>query len=239
MLPFHVPAWKEKVRRLHKQTKDEDEELAERMREHDYSECYCNALMNPPWGGYSKDEQILHEIKQCKKGGGQGKHQVTGTSSYTYLNRDQAAILGDAAILQTTKSISLLPPPELKLTYRRLHPNLFSKIGTTHSEHARTSKVAPAHTTSVAAAVYQTSTDVFQINAPRRSSQRDPLQHHQLSRPARARHSLRGFQTLHHFSWSCAVWQPFHMGKTPLSHPRTRKTHGPLWRLYRCSHCKE
>lgn len=105
MLPFKGPAWNAKLKRLQKCIKDEEEELAERMKEHDYSECYCIALMNPPWGGYSYEEQILHEVKQRKKGGNQGKLRITGTSSYTYLNKDQAAILGEAAVLQTTKSV--------------------------------------------------------------------------------------------------------------------------------------
>ena len=238
MLPLDGPTCDKIVRRLFKLIKDE-EELVKKMKEHDYSECYCIALTNPPWGGYSNEEQILHEAKQRKKGGRQGKLQNTGTSSYTYLNRDQAAILGEAAILQTTKSIFILLLPELKLTCRRLQPDLFSKIGTTQLEHASTSKVAPAHTTSVVAAVYQISTDVFQINESRRLPRRDTLQHHQQSRPARARHPLGGFQTLHHSNWPCAVWQPFPVGKTPLSHSRTRKTHGPVRRLYHCSYCKK
>ena len=39
MLPFKGPAWNKKVKQLHKQIHDEEEEMAERMKEHDYSEC--------------------------------------------------------------------------------------------------------------------------------------------------------------------------------------------------------
>lgn len=75
------------------------------MIDHDYSECYCNALKSPPWGGHSIEEQILHKTKQRKENGGQGKRQTTSTFSYTCLKKDQEAILGGAAILQTSKSI--------------------------------------------------------------------------------------------------------------------------------------
>ena len=60
--------------------------------------------MDAPWGGYPEEEQILHEVRQRKTGGGKWKLQITVTSSYTYLSKDQAAILGEAAFLQTTKS---------------------------------------------------------------------------------------------------------------------------------------
>ena len=204
MLPFKGHAWNAKLKRLQKHIKDEEEGLAERMKEHDYSECYCIALMNPPWGGYSDEEQILHEVKQRKKGASQRKHQITGTSSYTYLSKDQAAVLGDAAV-QTTKSVFILPPPKLELTYRSLQPKLFRKTSTAQLGHAKISKVAHAPAPSVVAAIYKISTNVFQINAPPGSSQRDSLQHRQQSRPARARHSLGGFQTLHHSDWPCAL----------------------------------
>ena len=103
MSPFKGSCRNKEAKRSHKQI--QDEELVEKLKEHDYLECYCNALMDPPWGGYSTEEQILREAKQRKKGGSQRKLQTTGTSSYNYLNKDQAAILGESAVLQTTKSI--------------------------------------------------------------------------------------------------------------------------------------
>lgn len=101
MSPFRGLTWNEAVQQTFKKRKDE-EELEAKMKEHDYLECYCHALKDPPWGGYSVEEQILHEIKQRKKSVNQGKRQTTGTSSYTYLKKDQEAVLGEAAILQTT-----------------------------------------------------------------------------------------------------------------------------------------
>ena len=65
--------------------RENEKELAARITEHDCLECYCHALKNPPWGGYSVEEQFSHEMKQRKKGDSQVKRQSTGTS-YTYLN---------------------------------------------------------------------------------------------------------------------------------------------------------
>ena len=107
MSPFKGPTWAEAVRQSLQKKKD-DEDLAEKMKEHDYSECYCLALKNPPWGGYSIEEQILYEIKQRKKSHGQVKRQTTGTSSRNYLRQDQKAILGKAAVngaFQSTQSV--------------------------------------------------------------------------------------------------------------------------------------
>ena len=103
MSPFKGPFLHEAVKRTLK--KEFEKELAAKMKEHDYSECYCHALKTPPWGGYSSEEQILHEIKQRKNISGYEKPQSTGTSSCTYLKKDQEAILGEAAILQSTKSV--------------------------------------------------------------------------------------------------------------------------------------
>lgn len=97
MSPFECPTWNEAVEQaLTKQR--EEEELAARMKEHDYSECYCHALRDPPWGGYSVEEQVLHENKQRRKISGQEIRHTIGTSSYTYLKKDQEAILGGSAI---------------------------------------------------------------------------------------------------------------------------------------------
>lgn len=106
MLPFKGSARTKIVKGSDKQIQKQiqDKELAEKLKEHDYLECYCNALMDPPWGGYSVEEQILCEAKHRKQGGSQRKMPITGTSSYTYLSKDQAAILGES-IFQTTKSI--------------------------------------------------------------------------------------------------------------------------------------
>lgn len=134
MSPFKGPTWNEAVKHRLKEKKDE-EELAAKMKEHDYSECYCHALKKPPWGGYSIEEQILYEIKQRRRRGGQGKRQATGTSSYKYLKKDQAAILEEAAgkgILQTTNS----------------EQELFSELIAAQLGHVSISKVDKAHTPS-------------------------------------------------------------------------------------------
>ena len=104
MSPFKGLSWNEAVEQTRKK-KQFEEEIAAKMKEHDYSECYCHALKNPPWGGYSSEEQILHETKQRKKHSGQEKPQATGTSSCTYLRRDQEAILGGAAVLRSARSV--------------------------------------------------------------------------------------------------------------------------------------
>lgn len=99
---FKGPTWNEAADQALKKKK-EDDELVAKMKEHDYSECYCHALRDPPWGGYSIEEQILYEIKQRRQGSGQGKRQSTGTSCYTYLKKDQEAILGQTASFQISK----------------------------------------------------------------------------------------------------------------------------------------
>lgn len=63
MSPFKGASWSEADRKASKESK-KAEELKIKMQEHDYLECYCYALSNPPWGGYSVDEQIIYEIKQ-------------------------------------------------------------------------------------------------------------------------------------------------------------------------------
>ena len=100
MSPFKGPFWHEAVKQ--KLKKEFEEELAAKMKEHDYSECYCHALRSPPWGGYSSEEQILHETKQRRNSSGYAKPRNTGTSSCTYLKKDQEAILGEAPVLQST-----------------------------------------------------------------------------------------------------------------------------------------
>ncbi|KAL9134702.1 MAG: hypothetical protein Q9175_004115 [Cornicularia normoerica] len=79
---------------------------------------------SPPWGGHSIEEQILHKTKQRKKNGGQGKRQTTNTSSYTCLKNDQEAILGGAAILQTS---NLQPDSLSKAFTARLKKAYISK----------------------------------------------------------------------------------------------------------------
>ncbi len=103
MSPFKGPFWHEAVKQTLK--KEFEEELAAKMKEHDYSECYCHALRSPPWGGYSSEEQILHETKQRRNSSGYAKPRNTGTSSCTYLKKDQEAILGEAPVLQSTKLV--------------------------------------------------------------------------------------------------------------------------------------
>ena len=106
MPPSKYPGRKEMVMGSLKKKK-EREKLAAKMKEHDYSECYCHALRNPPWGGYSIEEQILHEAKQRRKRETQEDGQSTaGTSSYIYLKKDQEAILGEEAVLQTRKLVA-------------------------------------------------------------------------------------------------------------------------------------
>lgn len=241
MSPFKGPTWNEAVKHRLKEKKDE-EELAAKMKEHDYSECYCHALKKPPWGGYSIEEQILYEIKQRRRRGGQGKRQATGTSSYKYLKKDQAAILEEAAgkgILQTTKSVQMFLLPNSGLISRSSEQELFSELIAAQLGHVSISKVDKAHTPSVVAITHQLSTNVFQINAPRKSSQRGSLQDHQQSRPPRARHPLGSFPMPHHRDRPRTMWRCFRVGKTPLSHPRTHETCFPLWRLHCCSHRKK
>ena len=66
------------------------EKLKLKMEEHDYSECYCHALKNPPWGGYSIAEQLLYEIKQRKKSVAQVEPQDTRRSRYFYRYANNA-----------------------------------------------------------------------------------------------------------------------------------------------------
>ncbi|KAF6221851.1 hypothetical protein HO133_001819 [Letharia lupina] len=153
MSPFKAPTWNEAVKQRLKEKKDE-EELAAKMKEHDYSECYCHALKKPPWGGYSIEEQILYEIKQRRRRGGQGKRQATGTSSYKYLKKDQAAILEEAAgkgTLQTTKSVQMFLLPNSGLISRSSEQELFSELIAAQLGHVSISKVDKAHTPSVVA----------------------------------------------------------------------------------------
>ena len=89
MFPFKGLSWNEADR----QTKEElikADQLKAKMKEHDYSECYCLALKNPPWGGYSIEEQMLHQVKQRNNLVGQAVSQDTISSCYSYLYANNA-----------------------------------------------------------------------------------------------------------------------------------------------------
>lgn len=89
MSPFKGPTWKEADRKATEELR-RAEQLKVQMKEHDYLECYCYALKNPPWGGYSIEEQILHEIKQRKKSVDGAEPQDTRSSRYSYRYANNA-----------------------------------------------------------------------------------------------------------------------------------------------------
>ena len=89
MHPFKGHSWSEADRKLAQESKRE-EQLQTKLTEHDYLECYCFALKNPPWGGYSIEEQILHEFKRRKKSIGQAKPEDTRRSRYSYCYANNA-----------------------------------------------------------------------------------------------------------------------------------------------------
>lgn len=89
MFPFKGLSWNEADRKAKEELIRADQ-LKAKMKEHDYSECYCLALKNPPWGGYSIEEQILHEAKQRKKSAGQAKSQDVRKSRYSYRYANNA-----------------------------------------------------------------------------------------------------------------------------------------------------
>ena len=89
MSPFKGLTWNEADRKAREESK-KAEELETRLREHDYSECYCHALQNPPWGGYSIEEQILFEAEQRRKPVGQAEPQATRKSRYSYRYANNA-----------------------------------------------------------------------------------------------------------------------------------------------------
>ena len=89
MSPFKALTWNEASRRATEESKKADE-LARKMKEHDYSECYCHALKNPPWGGYSVQEQVLYEVKQRKKPVDREEPQATRSSRYSYRYANDA-----------------------------------------------------------------------------------------------------------------------------------------------------
>ena len=89
MFPFKGPSWNEADRKAKEELIRADQ-LKAKMKEHDYSECYCLALKNPPWGGYSIDEQILHEAKQRNKWVRQAESQDVRKSRYSYRYANNA-----------------------------------------------------------------------------------------------------------------------------------------------------
>lgn len=89
MSPFKGLTWNEAARKATEESKRADE-LATKMKEHDYSECYCHALKNPPWGGYSVEEQVLHELKQRNKPVDREETQDTRSSRYSYRYANNA-----------------------------------------------------------------------------------------------------------------------------------------------------
>ena len=89
MFPFKGPSWNEADRKAKEELIRADQ-LKAKMKEHDYSECYCLALKNPPWGGYSIEEQIVHEAKQRKKLIRQVESQDVRKSRYSYRYANNA-----------------------------------------------------------------------------------------------------------------------------------------------------
>lgn len=89
MSPFKGATWKEADRKATAELR-RAEQLKAQMKEHDYSECYCYALKNPPWGGYSIEEHILHEVKQRKNSIGRAEPQDTRKSRYSYRYANNA-----------------------------------------------------------------------------------------------------------------------------------------------------
>ena len=89
MSPFKGSTWNGAIRKATEDSK-KAEELKTKMEEHDYSECYCLALENPPWGGYSVEEQILYEVKQRENPLGHAEPQDTRRSRYSYRYANNA-----------------------------------------------------------------------------------------------------------------------------------------------------
>ena len=89
MFPFKRPSWKEADKQAKEELKRANQ-LKAKMKEHDYSECYCLALKNPPWGGYSIEEQMLHEAKQRKYSVHQAESQDVSKSRYSYRYANNA-----------------------------------------------------------------------------------------------------------------------------------------------------
>ena len=89
MSPFKGPTWNEANREAAEESK-KVEELKTRMKEHDYLECYCYALQNPPWGGYSIEEQLLHEVNQRKRPVGPAEPQDIRRSRYSFRYANNA-----------------------------------------------------------------------------------------------------------------------------------------------------
>ena len=83
MSPFKGPTWIEADGKAYEESK-KAEELKIKMKEHDYSECYCYSLKNPPWGGYSIEEQILYEVKLRKRSAVPVEPVDTKKSRYSY-----------------------------------------------------------------------------------------------------------------------------------------------------------
>ena len=89
MSPFKGPSWNEADRKAKEESMRADQ-LKAKMKEHDYSECYCLALKNPPWGGYSIEEQILHKVKQRNELVGRAESQDVRKSRYFYRYANNA-----------------------------------------------------------------------------------------------------------------------------------------------------
>ena len=89
MSPFKGSTWNGAITKASEESKKAEEVKAE-MKEHDYSECYCLALENPPWGGYSVEEQILYEVKQRKNPLDHAESQDTRKSRYSYRYANNA-----------------------------------------------------------------------------------------------------------------------------------------------------
>lgn len=89
MSPFKGLTWNEADRKATEESK-KAEELETKLKEHDYSECYCHALQNPPWGGYSIEEQIWFQAKHRRKSVGQAEPQATKKSRYSYRYANNA-----------------------------------------------------------------------------------------------------------------------------------------------------
>lgn len=96
MLPFKGLSWNEADRKAKAELIKADQ-LEAKMKEHDYLECYCLALKNPPWGGYSIEEQILHEVKQRNNLVCHAKPQSIRSSRYSYSYANNA-LTGEVVI---------------------------------------------------------------------------------------------------------------------------------------------
>ena len=140
MSPFKGLTWNEADRKVKEESKRE-EELKVKMKEHDYSECYCHALKNPPWGGYSIAEQILHEINQRRKPFARIDPQDTRRSRYSYRYANNALtgeiivhepLIDDLFTTAAAKSVWVLAdPPSAKVTFSRHERDSIVKGGRT------------------------------------------------------------------------------------------------------------